>query len=320
MATVDNTFGLMYDVVVISAALYGAAIVQGWFYYRTYFHRDPMMIKLLVFAVLLCDTCQQALLAESIYIYLVKGHLDPLIFDRIVPTFLIEVFFNALIALMVQQFYAYRIYRLSKNNWILGGFVSLLSIGAFASLITLTVEGLTLEHISDLLTLKDITLARNILGAGTDILISGIMVFLLHFQKSGNRKTTDMLNRLIIFTFNNGLPTTFCALACAVAITAWPDTMIYIFWFLLLGRLYTTSLLVTLNSREYIRSTVNSEVLRLQSGLHFQTGTDIISPPRAFIPQNDTHITIRIDKHSESDLQTGREYLSADSRKATPGI
>ncbi|KAJ7215625.1 hypothetical protein C8J57DRAFT_1396718 [Mycena rebaudengoi] len=67
-----------------------------------------------------------------------------------------------------------------------------------------------------------------------------------------------MINRLMVFTFNTGLPTSICALLVTICVAALPETFLYMFFFLLLGRLYTNSILVTLNCREYIKSSADS--------------------------------------------------------------
>ncbi|KAJ7652897.1 hypothetical protein B0H17DRAFT_1101268 [Mycena rosella] len=63
------SFGVMYTAVVISAALYGAGIVQGWIYYQKYWRKDPLMNKLMVVLVLTFDTCQHTLLTGASLVY-----------------------------------------------------------------------------------------------------------------------------------------------------------------------------------------------------------------------------------------------------------
>jgi len=77
----------------------------------------------------------------------------------------------------------------------------------------------------------------NSLAAVTDIVISIVMVVLLQRSKTGFKKTTDLVNKLvclsrrrsgprvlnvvmfqIIFTFNAGLPTSICALVAVVTV------------------------------------------------------------------------------------------------------
>ncbi|KAJ7691190.1 hypothetical protein B0H17DRAFT_1063719 [Mycena rosella] len=309
--TNDNTFGLMYNAVVISAALYGAGCLQAWLYFRKYSQRDPLVIRLLVAAVVVLDTVQQALISQSIYVYLVTGHLDPLIFGKVVNTFIIEIFPSAAIALLVQQFYSYRIYRLSNNNWLLAGFVSAVSVTAFVTLTLYGAQALKIPDIPGLLTLKPLAVALNSIAAGTDLLISFVMVILLSRQKKGPKKTTDMVNRLIIFTFNAGLPTSVCALGCAISVNASPETLIYIFWFLLVGRLYTNCLLVSLNSRDYIRNTASDGVISFNmQNIRVQTSqTTSVDPPQIIsTKQSDNY---RLDDEVVGYLSDGRSKSSA---------
>ncbi|KAJ7692246.1 hypothetical protein B0H17DRAFT_1061650 [Mycena rosella] len=313
MATVHNTFGVLYDAVVVSGVLYGAAVIQEWIYYQKYWRKDPPMNKLLVVLVLMTDTCQVVLLTESIYVYLVTGHLDPLAFSRTVKTLPVAIFPGAIIALLVRNFSAYRTYRLSKGNWILAASITVPSLAVFASTLFYATTALGYQDIAEFENIQKVSLAIAILGAVVDSLISVIIIHLLlsHKGHSDNRRTTDLLNFLIIFTFSTGVPTSLAAIASAISLAVAPHTMVYIFWFTLLGSLYTNSLMVTLNSRGYIRSRGSDEAIQVQSTLRFRPVTEIISGTRSGLP-NSHHIAIRIHEQTEIDLELGR-YPSESS-------
>ncbi|KAJ6620712.1 hypothetical protein B0H10DRAFT_1045987 [Mycena sp. CBHHK59/15] len=68
--TVHNSFGLLFDAVLISAALYGAGLLQFWIYIRKYHSKDGYGLVTLVTTILIFDTCQQALLCHAVYEYL----------------------------------------------------------------------------------------------------------------------------------------------------------------------------------------------------------------------------------------------------------
>ncbi|KAJ6573818.1 hypothetical protein DFH09DRAFT_1151172 [Mycena vulgaris] len=270
--TLDNTLGMLFNAVVISAALYGAGCLQAWFYFRTYFRRDSWWIKSLVAFVTVCDTFQQAIVTACAYTYLVTNFTNEAVLGRVVNTLIIEIFFENFIALAVQLFYCYRVYRVSKGNWIASGFLAMVSIGSFVALFVYTVKALNIHTFEQLATLKTLSMSCNIAAAATDALISLVLVYYLYVSKTGFEKTDDMINRLIAFTFNTGLPTSFCALAACISINVSPATFIYIFWFLLQGRFYTNTMLVTLNTRDYVRSasahgTVQDIPLRGQGSL-----------------------------------------------------
>ncbi|KAJ3755959.1 hypothetical protein EV360DRAFT_85412 [Lentinula raphanica] len=200
-----------------------------------------------------------------------------MLFDAVVvgaATLIIEIFFSDAIALAVQMFYCWRLWRLSQGNYFVVIPLIVFSLGAFreASLGFLPCSALMMPNFcskptrclslqfstfEELTSLKNLSMTCNILAAVSDILISSAMVLFLQKAKNSHKSTNSMLNRLIIFTFNTGLPVSFCALWACISINAWPTTFIYMFFFLLQGRLYTNSLLVSLNSRNYIKKGKN---------------------------------------------------------------
>ncbi|KAJ7187051.1 hypothetical protein C8R46DRAFT_1184793 [Mycena filopes] len=283
-ATIDNTYGLLFISVLVSSSLYGAGVLQFWMYIRKYHSKDHLLVKSLVVAVLICDTCQQALLCHAA-----------------LSTLMIELFFSCAIATLVQQFYCYRIYRIG-NSLLLVAAVSMVSWASCVSLLIYSVKAVRLSFLADVITLKSLSIVANTLSAVADVTISVVLVLLLHTAKTGFKRSTDMINRLIVFTFNTGLPTSVCALVATICIAAFPNTFLYIFFFLLLGRLYTNSLLVTLNSREYIKSA--SQAARHD---HFSLDTSRANTGRGLSrPQRDA-ITVRIETNTVNDLESSKE-------------
>ncbi|KAJ7436862.1 hypothetical protein B0H11DRAFT_2108832 [Mycena galericulata] len=302
MATLDNTIGVLFEAVVISAALYGAGCLQAWFYFRTYIKRDSLWIKFLVTFVIVCDTCQQAILTACAYSYLITNFANLAILNHIFSTLIIEIFFSDFIALAVQLFYCYRVYRMSNGNLVVSGFLATLSLGSFVALFVYTIKALKISTYTELATMKALSMSCNIAAAVTDALISAVLVYYLYISKTGFAKTDDMLNRLIAFTFNTGLPTTFCALAACISINVAPQTFVYIFWFLLQGRFYTNTLLVTLNTRDYIRSvSAPGTIQEIQ-----------LTDASAHSPSQGDAIAIRIDRMSVIHQDFDRKMLQSE--------
>ncbi|KII84414.1 hypothetical protein PLICRDRAFT_179652 [Plicaturopsis crispa FD-325 SS-3] len=252
---IDNTLGILFDSVVCSSVLYGAGCLQCWVYWRSYRNRDPWYIKLLIASLLVCDTGQQVVLTVSVYDYAITNHGNPNILNALLQqVFLnpISVFFSNIIALLVQQFYCYRVLRISKR-YVLQVPLSLFSLSAFGLLVgDLLCQ--SLDTFMELSTLKHLWMTCNLLAAGADISILVSLVWLLVASKTGLKHSNDLINRLILFTLNTGLLTSLCAIASCISIALSPTTFIYMFFFLIMGRLYTNSFLVTLNCREYIKT------------------------------------------------------------------
>ncbi|KAJ7116018.1 hypothetical protein C8R44DRAFT_880401 [Mycena epipterygia] len=322
--TIDNTYGLLFIAVVISATLYGGArhqfkagididwdldpagILQFWMYIRKYHSQDSRVVKGLVIVVLICDTCQQTLLCHAVYKYLVTSIGNPIILPTVVNTLMIQLFFSCAIATLVQQFYCWRIYKIGQSV-LLAIAVSMVSWTSCALLIVYSTKAVQLSLLSEVITLKTLSIAANTLSAVADVTISVVLVILLQSAKTGFKKSTDLINRLMVFTFNTGLPTSICALVATICIAAFPNTFLYIFFFLLLGRLYTNSILVTLNSREYIKSAsehASREQYSLEnSGRPRQIPT---APPR-------DAITIRIETDTMHDFHPAQDLKSSSN-------
>ncbi|KAJ7290009.1 hypothetical protein C8J57DRAFT_1274972 [Mycena rebaudengoi] len=293
MPTLDKTFGLIFDAVVISAALYGAGCLQAWLYFHIYRKRDPWWITTLVAFVVLCDTCQMTILTSSAYTYLVTNFNHPEVIDTLLNTMIIEIFFSSFIAIGVQLFYCYRVYRLSNRSWVACSFLAFMSLATFGILFAYSVMALKIRTWDELTTLDNLCFAYEVCAAVTNTSISLVLIYYLYTSKTGYEKTDTMINRLIMFVFNTGIPTSLCAVAACISIKAWPNTFLYIFWFLLQGRFYTNTLLVTLNTRDYIRfggSCPATPDIQLSNGtLNFQQN------------QSDT-IAIRIETSTQQEF------------------
>ncbi|KAF5392313.1 hypothetical protein D9757_001612 [Collybiopsis confluens] len=117
---------------------------------------------------------------------------------------------------------------------------------------------------------------KKLASAAGDVLIAGTLTFLLQTSKTGFSRSDTMLNKLTLFAVNTGALTSLCAVASLISVSpssrnllyklvkvldrptlkilAAPNTFIYISFFFCMGRLYTNSLLATLNARKMIRS------------------------------------------------------------------
>ncbi|PPR05110.1 hypothetical protein CVT26_012346 [Gymnopilus dilepis] len=106
--------------------------------------------------------------------------------------------------------------------------------------------------------IKPVSILVNALAAASDIVIAFSLCKLLHMSRTGVHRSNQMINRLIIFSVNTGFVTSFCALASLIIAAG--DTYLCIAFFFCIGRLYTNTLLVTLNARKMIRNSSTTTV------------------------------------------------------------
>jgi len=235
---------------VVAAVLYGVTCVQALYYYTH--QNDGWYLQLSVTAVVIFDTIHQALITHTVYTYTITDWGNPDQLQLIVWSLLVEVIFTGLTALIVQGFLTMRIWRLSNRNIYITGTSVILIIGGFVTLIVYVARALQFVTLSSLERVKGESISVNVLGAAADLFIAGMLCSLLNVSRTGFRRSDAIINRLILFTVNTGLLTSLCALASLISILAAPNTYIYIAFFFCLGRLYTNSLLASLNARKVL--------------------------------------------------------------------
>ncbi|KLO04985.1 hypothetical protein SCHPADRAFT_947285 [Schizopora paradoxa] len=254
----DNTFGALFLGVVLAMGLWGASTVQMYYYYDQY-PRDAWSMKALVITVWSLDTAHQGLITHSAYNYLIRNYFNPAHLLVLEKTLLDMVLLNAIICQIVQGFFIYRAWRLSRHNLVLVTFLSLFSLGQSLSILIYYIKSFnfkTLAQLSDLFILEKVL---NVFGVVSDFSIAGTLIFLLQRSRTGWKTTDSIVNRLILFSINTGAVTSLCAIFALIFVSVYPNTFIYITFYMLISKMYTNSLLATLNARSSVRGRGNSE-------------------------------------------------------------
>ncbi|THH18031.1 hypothetical protein EW146_g2894 [Bondarzewia mesenterica] len=215
----------------------------------------------------------------------------------------VEVLFNGLIAFLVQSFLTYRIYHLSRKNVYLTGFVIVLIAAQFSVTLVYFGKSIRMETYVQLATLKGLSMAVNATTAASDVVIALSLVSMLHFSRTGFKRSDSIINKLILYTVNTGLLTSIDAVCSLATIAALPNTFIYICFFFALGRLYANSLLATLNARKSILGSSKGESMSLSGLQSIPRGISVNGLKRTNAQQTHTgNIAIQID--------TTREYAT----------
>ncbi|KAF9450684.1 hypothetical protein P691DRAFT_757922 [Macrolepiota fuliginosa MF-IS2] len=269
LPSVENTLGVALVGVIVAGIFYGVSILQAYFYYTH--QTDPWSIKLLVGLVMFFETIHQVLIIHTVYAYLILHYGRPEMLNRLVWSLLVEVLFNGFTALMVQSFLTMRVWRLSNRRPWVTGIAALLVAGEFGCVVVFTTLALRLETYTELAHLKSLSIAVNALAAAGDLLIATTLCIILHQSRTGFQRSDTMIKKLIVYSVNTGLLTrlissqdpvvspnvpvdSLCAVASLVSIVLAGQTFFYIMFFFCIGRLYSNSLLATLNARKNIRA------------------------------------------------------------------
>ncbi|RDB27631.1 hypothetical protein Hypma_003292 [Hypsizygus marmoreus] len=323
----DNTLGAALVGVVIAATLHGGLVfthmtlyrmltsaevscVQAWYYFTH--QTDTWPLKTLVGAVMAFDTIHQILISHTVYTYVITNYNNPPQLDDLVWSMLVEVLFNAFTALLVQGFLTLRVWRLSNRNVWITTLVATLVFGEFGCAMGFGILSLHLRTFAELARLEYLSILVNALAAAGDVLIAAILCTLLHRSRTGFHRSDTMINKLILFAVNTGFLTSLCAIASLISIVVAGHTFLYIAFFFCMGRLYSNSLLATLNARKMIRGAADgihstSENLSLSLREFPKTGT--VSSKRP------TNLSIKINTTKEftTDSDQGHDAEKAES-------
>ncbi|KAF9023684.1 hypothetical protein BDZ89DRAFT_1162636 [Hymenopellis radicata] len=296
-----NTMGALLIGVIVSSALWGITCMQTFQYITIYWKRDSLGLRLLVSATFFFDTLHEILICHTIYMYLVVNFANPTQLGVIEWSILAEVVPSALVALLVQGFFAYRVWILSRRNKGRIYLVSLLGalvIAEFTVALIYFGKAWSLKVYSNSFKIRSLSQSMNIVGAVGDIFITASLIFFLHKSKSGMQRSNQVMNSLILFSLNTGLLTSICAFMSLIMILVYPDTFLYITFFFNLSRLYSNSLLATLNARKKLQTTIDgsgvmgtleessysgSRAQRMQAPLSIQSQSGTNAPASHFI-------------------------------------
>jgi len=290
-------------------ALFGIVSVQLYLYYQA-FPNDRWFTKCLVYTVYalqLAETVATGVDAFSVFGY---GFGDFGTLTRIDVASFISPLITAIISLIVQSFYAYRLYRFSGSRVlpviIVAGALTV-SISAFVT------EGFGLQagSLTQLHTAKVSIPGGLWLGGSAviDIIIAVSMTYYLAKKDTGFRQTHALVSKLIRLTIETGTSTAFVALMVIVVFWAFPGKGYYLTPITFMSGLYANAMLTVLNSRFQIlggRST-HSNTENIMSFPTFLGGTGTTAGTRsAPVVSLQTEVHVFSDTEREPPLEMKR--------------
>ncbi|KAJ8487279.1 hypothetical protein ONZ45_g14401 [Pleurotus djamor] len=234
--------------------IFGMLIVQ-MFWYHVNFPKDSVYTRIVAWFSFLLSAAFTALSAASAWSQfgvhwgdLLRGFF---LIDRSWAGF---PPISGIIGSTTQLFFAWRTYQLIGNPWLLG-IISLLSFLQCTMTIYLDARvlaaGFTYLALLDAKVYLDLWLCSSL---ACDLMITGSMLIILMRARSGSsfKPTLTTMNKIIKFTVETGLVTSIWAIIQLILWLKSPLTGYHLFFFMNRGRLYSTWLLSTLNSRSYL--------------------------------------------------------------------
>ncbi|KAI0297483.1 hypothetical protein B0F90DRAFT_886832 [Multifurca ochricompacta] len=243
---VDNVLGAFLIGVALSSILYGVTCLQVYSYFSRHCENDRLFLKFFVAVLLILDSLHQALITHGYYIVGVKNFVQSLI--------------GIILAGAIQQFYAWRIYRLSMGKIYVPIFIGITSLAELVLEIVYLIQCFRYPYYNQATVQIPISISGLVLQVLCDLVITTSMVYYLLVRYA---------------KVMHGALTLIFAVSCLVTFARLSRTLIYAPFFFILVRLYSCAFMAILNSRHHLRTTLDSDA---------EKGTVIVISQRAPTP------------------------------------
>ncbi|KAF9031557.1 hypothetical protein BDZ89DRAFT_984671 [Hymenopellis radicata] len=232
-----------------NCVLFGVFVNQLYWYYMT-FPKDSFRLKVLVAVIGILQSAQSSMVCyDALEGFAINfGSFSAL--DSVHMAWFDIPFLTSIIALIVQSFFAWRIYKLSEN-WILVAVVEVIALlqcgaGVAGGLIIQTFGVYSRIPLST--GASDSIQVWLAASAACDIFIAIVMVYLLIRTPIRFRRTKVLVSKLVRLTIETGTITAICALVILILFSTVGGSY-YACFGALVAVLYSNVALAVLNSR-----------------------------------------------------------------------
>ncbi|KAH9889978.1 hypothetical protein C8Q73DRAFT_146699 [Cubamyces lactineus] len=333
------TYGPIFIGVMFNILLYGIMITQTYLYFQKY-KRDKPWMKLFVLFLFVCDSLNCAFDIAFLYDPLITnyGNVEALnvatwgyssLCDRSVmatsiPAYIpiliqhtrVDPAMTAIIGMLVQMFFAWRV-KVLTSSWIAVGTIAVCSFAQFCGGLGTAIAVGMIPQFVQFQKFQVIVIIWLAFSAVADTLVTASLVWHLRTHRTGMLVTDDVIDRIIRLTVQTGLITALCAIVDLVLFLVSP-TGLHLIFNLPLSKLYTNSLMSSLNSRQgwhYDTSRGASQNREQARGLHMPRNVNVNvsrSDHSRRLPQQ---IYIDVEQHEMIDVidMKGASYIGGDS-------
>ncbi|KAF5348203.1 hypothetical protein D9758_014648 [Tetrapyrgos nigripes] len=263
MSSLDLTLGPLVVCFTISTLLYGVATVQTYWYFKQ-FSGEHKLLNAAIMFIWLNELAHQVCISCTIYQLTVANFGNPKFLEIIPLPLILSVFFLALGAGTAQSILIYRLWKINKKLVITAVIVAL----AILRLIATFVAGIKLSFTPNLQQF----IGKNrwlliMLWVTVAVLDTSVTTCVIHSlikrRQNAIKRTTELVDKIIFWTVETSLITSTVAITTVIVFAAAPDTAIWLGLFLILPRLYSNSILASLNQRGVLREQSKNGVINL---------------------------------------------------------
>ncbi|OBZ79056.1 hypothetical protein A0H81_00119 [Grifola frondosa] len=244
--------------ILISSVLYGFTSFQTYLYFIRFGKNDTQFLKSTVTFIWILETAHEFLIGHYLYWNLITNYGNPSALLATTHVDDVTTGITALITLVVQCFYARRIWIMSNRNWYLSFITFALAIAHFG--FEIAVMGLTFKmpDYAEFHKIAPYFTTGLALAAAVDITIASSMCYFLLAITRTPDSTNTIMNKIIMYTISSGLLTSITDIVILICFLTMPNNLVYLFFYGFVNNFYANSLLAMLNSRESLRAIATS--------------------------------------------------------------
>ncbi|PBK63183.1 hypothetical protein ARMSODRAFT_545713 [Armillaria solidipes] len=248
----DKLLGSLVVGSYVNAMLYILEIIQVIYFFNNY-RRDRPLIKAGIIISLVMDTVCTISQFACVYLYCVTNWGDEsYVFDQYwpIPTYLLS---TGVTTAVVQSFLIYRFWSLTRQ-WIISGILGLGMLTSAAGLVATAAAQIMYPQYTERYKGRVYVTVWLIASAACDVCIAVSLTFQLRRMNPTFQESKRVINRLIGSVISTGTASTIVAIVILIVFLKNPMTNVSTGVAFCLGRLYSLTMLYSLNKRNALRA------------------------------------------------------------------
>lgn len=255
--TVENTLGAEQIGVTVATFLFGIVTLQFQYYLHT-FEEDKRTFRILACLVWLLELLHTGCVCAEVYRGTIVYYGDMAGYSRY-PYMGVATILSGIITMLVHLFFALRVWKsLPSPFCYIGAFCATATIVRGAGGAFLGTQVIKAKTLAEYRTANGWLIATLLAtGAAIDLIIAVSMLYwLISNRQKDMGTTTTLIDRLVAYTIRTGVLTSITATAVLLTFRLFPETFIWVGFYVVLAKLYSNSLFSALNERERMRGII----------------------------------------------------------------
>ncbi|KAJ7597993.1 hypothetical protein C8J56DRAFT_1042161 [Mycena floridula] len=283
--------------------LLGALIVQCYYYYINFGHKDRKRIRFIALFTFVLEVVQTFLVTRDSYILFCVEWGVPSALLRVGLIWLYIPIMGSLMSLLAQSFWAWRLLLITNVYWI-PGLVLLFSLAQFVTGLVTGIKCTLIPNL-DVTQLSLVFQPASVWLAGTavaDLIIVAFMFFFISKSQARTEfdDTNALLSKILFITLETGLICATIAVIDLALYLAFGNENWHLATSITLSKIYANCLLVVLNSRK-LSSSKEEGPISFSRQVFTGTGGSIPATPSAFRSGKTSGINISVSREIHGD-------------------